>query len=102
MEVLVALVFFTVHDTPEGGDGVGRGTVSYSRAGGSGREDSNELPSHCWRTCWSARDRIESEVLHASTAWELGEDFALEREEVFINKMIEVACMCPEIGSQFD
>jgi hypothetical protein len=89
-------------DTPEGGDGVGRGTVSCAGVGGSGREDSDELPSHWWRMYWSAGDRIESEELHTPTSWESGEDLALKRNKMFINKMIEVALMRPEVSGQFD
>jgi hypothetical protein len=70
--------------------------------GGSGREDSIELLSHCWRVCWSARDRIESEVLHTLTSWESVEDLALKREEVFINKMVEVILKASELGGQAD
>jgi hypothetical protein len=104
LEVLVAFVVFAVRNTPEGGDRVvqGRGMLTWSRAGGSGREGSVETPSHFWRTCWFAGDRIESEELHTPTSWESCEDLTLKREEVFINKIVEVVLVGPEFGGQAD
>jgi hypothetical protein len=46
----------------------------------------------------TARDRIESQVLHALTSWESVEDLALKREEVFVNKIAKVMLKASAIG----
>jgi hypothetical protein len=69
---------------------------------GGRREDDIAPSSHLFRIRWSTRDRIESEVLHALTSWESVEDLALKREEVLVNKMIEVLFEGPEFRSQVD
>jgi hypothetical protein len=76
--------------------------VSWWGMGGSRRKDCVVPSSHSLRVHWSARDRIESEVLHTLTSWESVEDLALEREEVFINKMVEVAPEASELSGQVD
>jgi hypothetical protein len=102
MEVLVNFIFFTVCNTPDTGDGVGRGTVSWWGTGGSRREDEVVPSSHSFRIHWSARDRIESEVLHALTSWESSKDLVLKQEEVFVNEMVEVAPEASELSTQSD
>jgi hypothetical protein len=76
--------------------------VSWWGTGGSRREDSVVTSSHSFRICWSTRDRIELEVLHTFTSWESVEDLALEREEVFVNEMAEVAPKASELSAQVD
>jgi hypothetical protein len=36
------------------------------------------------------------------TSWESSEDLALEREEMFVNKVVEVVLVRPELGGQVD
>jgi hypothetical protein len=101
LEVLIDFVIFTVHSTPEGGDGVvwGSRTVSWWGGGGS-REDGVEPSSHSLRMRWSAGNRIKSEVFHTVASWESVEDLALKRKEVFVNKMVEVLLKGPELSGQ--
>jgi hypothetical protein len=75
--------------------------VSWWETGGR-REDGIEPSSHSFRICWFSRDRIELEVLHALTSWELVEDLALKREEVFVDEMIKALLKTSELRDQVD